>query len=212
MAGACRRDELTKMSLRDIDDKGSMLIVKIPDSKTNKSRMFTVTNDDAHDINYLEIYRKYLKLRPLGLLSDRLFFKYAKGVCIKQPVGVNTIAKVPTEVANFLNLPNPETYTGHCFRRTSATLLVEAGGNITQLKRHGGWKSSTVAEGYIDDSISGKVSTGQLILGQVQSSTKAPVVHESNQFDEHSEVSSASGIVIRNCENCTFNITITNQK
>lgn len=213
VAGACRRDELTKMSVDDIDDKGSILIVKIPDSKTNKSRVFTLTDDDNLDISYLEMYRKYLKLRPLGISTSRLFLKYAKGVCIKQPVGVNTMAKIPTEVATFLNLPNPERYTGHCFRRTSATLLVEAGGNMTQLKRHGGWKSSTVAEGYIDDSISGKIATGQLILGTLQSPETAPVLHQTNQLEEHSEVSSASGLVLSgHYENCTFNINITNQK
>lgn len=58
---------------------------------------------------------------------------------------------MPKEVAKYLNLQNPEQYTGHCYRRTSATMLVNAGGDITSLKRHGGWKSTEVAEGYIDN-------------------------------------------------------------
>jgi hypothetical protein len=44
-------------------------------------------------------------------------------------------------------------YTGHSLRRTSATLLVDEGGDLTTLKRHGGWRSSFVAEGYIEESI-----------------------------------------------------------
>ncbi|KAJ8976761.1 hypothetical protein NQ317_003721 [Molorchus minor] len=37
LAGACRRDELRKISINDIQDKGNMLIITIPDTKTNKS-------------------------------------------------------------------------------------------------------------------------------------------------------------------------------
>ncbi|KAJ8913120.1 hypothetical protein NQ315_006038 [Exocentrus adspersus] len=47
----------------------------------------------------------------------------------------------------------PERYTGHCFRRTGATLVVDAGGDILSLKRAGGWKSSEIAMSYVDDSI-----------------------------------------------------------
>ncbi|KAJ8949139.1 hypothetical protein NQ318_012887 [Aromia moschata] len=39
------------------------------------------------------------------------------------------------------------------FRRSSATLLVDSGGDLMTLKKHGGWKSSTVAEGYVDESV-----------------------------------------------------------
>ena len=57
---------------------------------------------------------------------------------------------MPNVIASFLKLTNPELYnTGHSFRRTSATLLIEAGGDITAVKKLGGWKSTTVAEGYI---------------------------------------------------------------
>lgn len=37
------------------------------------------------------------------------------------------------------------------FQRSSATSLIDAGGNITSMKRHGGGKSSA-AESYVDDS------------------------------------------------------------
>ncbi|KAJ8955380.1 hypothetical protein NQ318_003477 [Aromia moschata] len=36
---------------------------------------------------------------------------------------------------------------------SSATLLVESGGDLMTLKNHGGWKSSTVDEGYVDESV-----------------------------------------------------------
>ncbi|KAJ8975867.1 hypothetical protein NQ317_009652 [Molorchus minor] len=49
-----------------------------------------------------------------------------------------------------------ELYTGHCFRRTSARLLADSGANLCTIKRHGGWKSSSVAKGYLDDSLENK--------------------------------------------------------
>jgi hypothetical protein len=33
----------------------------------------------------------------------------------------------PKDVAKFLGLPNAENYTGHCLRRTGATLLAVSG-------------------------------------------------------------------------------------
>ena len=39
---------------------------------------------------------------------------------------------------------------GHSFRRTSASLLVDGGGDSYDLQRHGGWKSMAAASGYID--------------------------------------------------------------
>jgi hypothetical protein len=57
-----------------------------------------------------------------------------------------------------------EKYTGHSLRRSSAAILVDAGTDITDLKRHGGWKSTTVAEGYIDTSINFLAKVRKLIM------------------------------------------------
>ncbi|KAH0813919.1 hypothetical protein GEV33_008872 [Tenebrio molitor] len=64
-------------------------------------------------------------------------------------------------------LPEAEKYTGHSFRRSSATILVD----ITALKRHGGWKSTTVAEGYIDTSMNNKMDSANKIINAVQCSS-----------------------------------------
>jgi hypothetical protein len=52
------------------------------------------------------------------------------------------MGKVPKTIAAFLELPNPELYTGHCFRRSSATHISNSGGDLLSIKRLGGWKSS----------------------------------------------------------------------
>jgi hypothetical protein len=38
--------------------------------------------------------------------------------------------------------------------------------NILDLKRHGDWKSATVAEGYIEESLINKITTAEKILAQ----------------------------------------------
>jgi hypothetical protein len=53
IAGACRREEFLKMSTKDIEDTGSILVVKIPDTKTNKPRTFVIDGRD-HDIKNIE--------------------------------------------------------------------------------------------------------------------------------------------------------------
>ena len=59
---------------------------------------------------------------------------------------------MPKIIATFLKLPNPELFSGHCFRRSSASHLANTGGDLVTIKRLVGWKSSAVAEGYIEQS------------------------------------------------------------
>jgi hypothetical protein len=115
------------------------------------------------------------------------------------------------DIAAFLKLPNPEQYSGHSFRRSSATILVDAGGDITALKRHGGWKSTAVAEGYIDESVKNKTDTANKISSSIQ-----PKVNQTNQCTYNSNVStnhqnisfdvnSIPAINLTNCSHITIN-------
>lgn len=96
------------------------------------------------------IVTQYIVLRPTNIKTNRFFVNYQHGKCLAQPIGINKFRQNPRKVAMYLKLENPEHYTGHSFRRTSATMLIDAGADITALKRHGGWKSNTVAEGTRD--------------------------------------------------------------
>ena len=81
---------------------------------------------------------------------------------------------MPKTIAVWLGLENPELYTGHTFRRSSATLLANSGANITTLKRHGGWKSEQVAEGYIEDSIGNKRKISMRISNAINDEDYVP--------------------------------------
>lgn len=160
LQGACRRAELCNIILDDITDSGSLLVVTLKYTKTKKKRIFTITDD----LNGYQLYQKYIRLRPTHVNHNRLFIHYANGKCTIQSIGINTIAKIPAKIATFLNLPNASEYTGHCLRRTSATLLADSGADIMTLKRHGGWKSSNVAESYIEESIQNKCKISKQIF------------------------------------------------
>ncbi|KAJ8910251.1 hypothetical protein NQ315_014460 [Exocentrus adspersus] len=71
-------------------------------------------------------------------------------------MGKNTLAKIPCKVAQFLKLEHAHQYTGHCLRRTSATLLVNAG------------------EGYVAECISKKREVASQILTGQKPSEERP--------------------------------------
>lgn len=164
LAGACRREELMKITTDDIEDNGNILIVTIPCTKTNKPRKFVVCDPGEDKPSYIDLYQKYKALRPKNCQHKRFFLYYKNGKCTSQNVGINTFGKMPCNIAGYLGLKNPELYTGHCFRRSSATLLANSGCNITNIKRHGGWKSTSVAESYVEESIENKRKIAENIL------------------------------------------------
>lgn len=148
--GACRGNELVNIKVSDIKKHSELLLINLPDTKTNRERSFIVREE------YARIVEKYQALRPSKISTNRFFIGYNNGKCTRQVIGKNKISAMPKEIAKYLKLQNPELYTGHCFRRTSASLLADSGADMAQIKRHGGWKSDAVAEGYIENSIQNK--------------------------------------------------------
>lgn len=146
--GACRRDELYKMKITDYKNLDSAVLIRIPNTKTKLVRKFTIT-----DI-FCDIFKKYASLRPSKLEQNYFFLNYQKGKCTVQRVGINKIGSAGTRIAAYLKLPNPELYTGHCFRRSSATILVDTGEDMTSLKRNRRWKSTSFRESYIEEEFS----------------------------------------------------------
>ena len=143
--------------MENVQDHKSFLFITLPKTKTKIVRIFTVVGE------FYTIAKRYMEIRPKNSKTNRFFLTYRTGKCVLQPLGINKVGSVPQEIAKFLKLENPHLYTGHAFRRSSATILVDAGGDITTLKRHGGWKSNTVAEAYIEESLTNKKAIGHRI-------------------------------------------------
>lgn len=213
IAGACRSIELCEMKLEHVKENSGFIIVRIPDSKNGVARKFTITASEDNSVCYLKIIKKYINVRS-KISNDvpRFFLRYQAGKCYNQPVGKNTFCAVPSKIAKFLNLANPETYTGHSFRRTSATLLANTGVDVLQLKRHGGWKSSTVAESYVADSITNKNEVANKILYNLSNSeVVCSTSSEGNQAIKSNNMDNETNkkyVIVDNCNNCNFTINI----
>lgn len=97
------------------------------------------------------------------------------------------------QIATFLHRENPEEYTGYCFRGTSATTLVNAGVDITTLKRHGSWKFSQVAERFIENFLQNQVNLANQFVFSLTGSNSSVASHSLNfQFFLLHEAKSAS--------------------
>jgi integrase len=166
---------------RDVQDKREFIWITLPNTKTKITREFAITDGNIQGISCLDLFRKYMDLRPSQTKHDRFFLTYRGGKCTQQPVGANTIGGIPKKIATALGLSEPANYTGHCFRRSSASLLADAGADMHTLKRHGGWKSDNVAEGYVETSVQNKKIIATKIMGssdtqQVTSWWKSPAL------------------------------------
>lgn len=185
IAGALRCQELLNLSLDDIEDKGASLFITIRDTKTKTSRAFYIIDDKDTVFNFFPLYKKYISLRPSHTPHRRFFVYYKNGKCSTQVIGKNTLGKIPATIAKYLNLSNPELYTGHCIRRSSATMLANTGADMTTIKRFGGWKSTTVAEGYIETSTENRMNIAkQMLIGQKDGASTS--VKTSSNFGEQS--------------------------
>ncbi|XP_063370766.1 uncharacterized protein LOC134659090 [Cydia amplana] len=170
--GACRRQELQRLLFKDVKDFNEMLLVNIMKNK-KLDRTFTITG------KYYHIVKKFIGTRPKNCKNERFFLTYYKGKCSFQNVGINHFGNMGKMVATYLKLSNPELYTGHCFRRTSATLLIDAGGDIVALKKpvmRVEWTS--VVTDYIDNSIQNKTSSDARGYSPISTFVHSDKVHD----------------------------------
>ena len=81
------------------------------------------------------------------------FFKGTHGKLgkrfVNSNVGKNTLAQVGIEIASELCLRDPETYTGHCWRRSAGTNASNSGVNVTTLMSMMGWSCPKTAIQYV---------------------------------------------------------------
>ncbi|XP_031352052.1 uncharacterized protein LOC116180103 [Photinus pyralis] len=211
--GACRGDELLKLNVEDFEDTNKNVIVTLRITKNKKSRVFLIPKEGL-PFNAYQLYQKYAEKRPQNLETRRFFIVYRKEKCVRQVVGIHTIGGVPRKIAKFLKLKNPELYTGHSFRRSSATMLAENGGDLLAVKELGGWDSSAVAESYIENSVSKRLKiTKQLFQrsnGNSEITTSIATASSSSVTstgDSGPQVS-YDGLQISSNNNCHFNFHI----
>lgn len=166
ICGCLRCNEILHLKTSDVEDLGGRFLVTVSQNKNDYSGQFIIGN------LFYDKVKKYIELRPKNVLTDRFFIYYGKGKCTIQPIGIHKIGEVPRYIAEFLHLPHAERFTGHCFRRTSATLASDSGADMHMIKQLGRWRSDAIAEGYIENSLYNR----ELIYNKViqQNSTSNP--------------------------------------
>lgn len=75
------------------------------------------------------------------------------------------MATYPRKIADLLGLPDASEYTSPALRRSSATWMADGGVDLINLKRFGGWKSDTAAQGYIAESTTNKRMLAEVLQG-----------------------------------------------
>lgn len=166
--GALRTCEAVGLRFTDVSESKEGLLVSIVRTKTDKAGLgqtILIPNDS----NSLRCARDIFNLYSSSISNKgRIWLKWSPSSqkFLNQPIGKNLLSKYANSVAIQLGKPNPENYTGHCFRVSAATALADAGASNLNLKRHGGWKSDSVAESYLRDSKKMKMEIANLLSGQ----------------------------------------------
>lgn len=137
--GLLRKSELIpNLRSSDVEVKEGRVEVTIRESK-HRNKYFLLADDDPV-IDPVGLTLKYLKLRKPRDASDRFFLNYNQvGRAYFQNMGPNNLATIPGIMAKALGLANANDYTWHCFRRSGATQLCEAGMTIENIQRVGRW-------------------------------------------------------------------------
>ena len=92
----------------------------------------------------VQILRDYISCFPLAQRTGRFFRKLSNKngkICsTNQVIGKNMVSNYGKEIARILDLPDPDRFTGHCWRRTAVTLLANKGLSLPQIKCMSGHK------------------------------------------------------------------------
>ena len=163
--GGLRISELVYLLDTDILDWNKLLIrICVRKSKTDKKgegyQFIIERAPEGVDPNPYLILEQYIEkleddmVYAVGESNQRFWLRYdvKSGKFVNSPVGKNLLAKIPSEIAEFLGLPNPEEFTGHCFRHTFANILANSGCSKVQLMQAGRWKSGAACDGYLANS------------------------------------------------------------
>ena len=95
-------------------------------------------------------------------------------------------------MAEFLNLPNPSTYTIHAMRRSAANVMAEAGASNALMKKHFNWKGDSTSNKYIDNTKSAKITISNMMAS-------------SNGGSHLSDRDDTKVINLNNCSNIVIN-------
>ena len=126
------------------------------------------------------------------------------------PLGKNTIGRVGVQVATELCLPRPESFTGHCWRRSCGTSASDSGVNVTTLMAMMGWSNPKTAMVYVKKSRMTSLSLSLYLTNVQRRNCSNPfprspleerkVLKESKELPVSLLVNSGSGLKVEDLE------------
>lgn len=158
--GLLRIDDCDRIQWSDVEILKDGVKISVKGGKTNTPYEFMLLFDGNQGSGAVLVKDYYFSV-PKDMRKGKFFkvFRQSKvensnieGNYIQQNLGINSLRKCPQMIAKLLNLPHPESFTGHSFRRTGATMFANHGCSTKQLKALGRWKSEDVADRYIEHS------------------------------------------------------------
>lgn len=82
-----------------------MFMVNVPKTETIPPRSFAITGI------FFDVVQKYVALRPKNMNENRFFVQFRDGKCGMQVVGQGKMHKMPSRIAKYLKLPQPDSYS-----------------------------------------------------------------------------------------------------
>jgi integrase len=204
--GGLRTTEMKKLSMDSFElGNEGYIFSYIPAKQRNgaqRTKKFLVPFNNENPANcWASQIRSYLDNLEQDLGSDKgsgeLFKTVLKsGKFSKCPMGYNYLGKIPKDVAEVLELDNPKSFTGHSFRRSSATHAADEGASSVEMRRYYNWKDDTIANKYIEETLSGNRHMAQIMTtrkstDQTNSSAKSSAPESVTSATAHGSGESA---------------------
>ena len=220
--GGLRRCEAINLKWDDVENKKERLKIIIRESKTSNEPWFYFAeaneNKKLCPVYYFEKYSSQVpqESKISNGQPTRLILQYARNSpkkYSKQPRGKFWFCEITQKIASFLGKVEIKRYRFHGLRRTAATWLANRGISVIQLKHFGRWKSSSVAEGYIQESETSKIQLAQELQGE---SHKSKEENDSENNNNNNKLQGKTfsqyppnSFIFQKCStitNCTFQI------
>ena len=145
----------TRSKQRSLSEESTICVPRRQDDWASCSADASRRPIDFDPASLLDLYFEQVVL-DFGCTREELsgfLFKGSHGKDGKRftqvNMGKNAICRVGIEIAEELLLPHPESFTGHCWRRSAGTNASNAGVNVTTLMSMMGWSCPKTAMEYV---------------------------------------------------------------
>ena len=193
--GGLRCADLTNINCEDLNfNENTGMWVKYRVSKQRGEVIENQFNIPLDLCEYLQRYDDDITENNVGegrLFKCIRFRKNGQHYYTRQPMGIHIISKFSCKMAEFLNLENPNAYTGHSLRRSSATLMAESGTSTEVMKKHFNWRSQGTCSKYVD-----RTKKSQMDISKIFSKAKS---------DEEPKRENSKVVRFENCSHVIIN-------